>query len=405
MSAFHERESRRNGVVRVLGRDRVLVGLVFLFGLALALPFAWNRPSWTPDGLFYMAQTLEVRGESQAKALHDAFTSAGATEAGLNLNTPAADNYQPAVDNPRWVAYSAPFYRRRWTVPILAAAVTPLFGTSSLQDVSLLGWAVLAPGLFLLMRRRFSAGASLTATALSMVLAPLIQWAPHPLSDSWGLTFLAATLLLVLLARDDLRWLPAWAALVLVGSFTRDVAIIIVVATGWLAIRERSRPMAVVTAIGILASLPAPLIFSTALRDELAYVFSGFQIPAHTGWGWIFARYPHALYFTLRQDLTYPLHVATPYNVLAFILCLPVLLGLIMLFRSGRDPFLTLMRGAAVGALLTIAILPNYTGLRLELIFIPSVATGLALLCEQVWPQVRQAQAGRRRIEAARSLP
>ena len=76
-----------------------------------------------------------------------------------------------------------------------------------------------------------------------------------------------------------------------------------------------------------------------------------------------------------------------------------------MLFTSGRDPFLTLMRGAAVGALLTIAILPNYTGLRLELIFIPSVASGLALLCEQVWPRVRQAQAGRRRIEAARSSP
>ena len=57
--------------------------------------------------------------------------------------------------------------------------------------------------------------------------------------------------------------------------------------------------MAVVTATGILASLPAPLIFSVPLRDELAYVFSGFQIPTHTGWDWILARYPHALFFTL----------------------------------------------------------------------------------------------------------
>ena len=62
------------------------------------------------------------------------------------------------------------------------------------------------------------------------------------------------------------------------------------------------------------------------------------------------------------------------------------------------------MRAAAFGALVTIALLPGYSSLRLELIFVRTVATGLALLSEKVWAHVRQAQAGRRWVEAARSV-
>ena len=34
-----------------------------VLGLAIAVPHLWSRVLWSPDGLFYQAQTREVRGE------------------------------------------------------------------------------------------------------------------------------------------------------------------------------------------------------------------------------------------------------------------------------------------------------------------------------------------------------
>ena len=45
--------------------------------------------------------------------------------------------------------------------------------------------------------------------------------------------------------------------MVLIGSFTKDQVLVLVAATGWLALRERSRRMALVLVTGALASLPA----------------------------------------------------------------------------------------------------------------------------------------------------
>ena len=49
-----------------------------------------------------------------------------------------------------------------------------------------------------------------------------------------------------------------------------------------------------------------------------------------------------------------------------------------------------LMRGAAVGGLATMLLAGMHTQLRLELIFVPVIATGLALLAERVLPRLRQ---------------
>jgi hypothetical protein len=376
-------------------RDFAIAGVVALCGLLLALPFALSSQNkWPdPDSFFYEVQTLEVRGESHARATQEVFTSKYAQD------PPTGDRKVAQITEPEWVAYSARFYRRRWTVPVMAAALRPVFGWSSLRIASLLGWALLGPLLFLLLRRRFAVAPSLAATALSMVLPPLLVWAPEPLADSWNLTILVAALLLALKAREDLRWLPAWIAAVLIGSFTKDPVLVLVAATGWLALRERSRRMAIVMATGVLGSLPAPLLFSAPLRQNLAYVLGGFQIPGNTSWGWILPRYPKVMLEVLKEDLTYPLHAQAPYSTISFILAPAVILGLVLLFKRSRDPLVTLMQGGALGALATVLVAANFTGLRLELVFVPAVATGFALLGEDIGQRI-----GRRRPQTLRPL-
>jgi len=353
-------------------RDSVLAGLLFLAGLCLVFPFTLSEPRWYTDSLYYEAQKVELMGSSQASALEEVFSG--------DLARPLAGKL-PSGE--RRLEY-AEFYRRRWVVPALAAALDPTFGTDSLRNASLLGWALLAPLLFLLLRRRFSQVASVVASCLAVLLGPLVMWGSAPLVDSWGLCMLVAGLLLALLARQDLRWLPVWIAVVLVGSFTRDVGLVLVLATAWLALRERSRRMALIAGVGALASLPAPLIFSAPLQENLAYILNGFQIPAEpTGWGWILERYPGAVLDLIGDDLAYPFNVAAPYPLLAFVFLVPVLAGLWLLLRCGRGSFPTLIRAAAVGGVLTLLLSPNYTGLRLELVFVPAIATGFALLAER----------------------
>lgn len=371
-------------------RDSVVAGVLLLFGLGLVLPFALSGPRWYTDSLYYEAQKLEVTGHSESAALNDVFSG------------PLARPLAGRLPSPRRLPEYARFYRRRWLVPAIAAGLTPALGTDSLRDASLLGWAILAPLLFLLLRRRFSPGVSAAAALLSMFLPPLLMWAPAPLVDSWGLSMLVAGLLLALLTREDIRWLAAWAAVVLLGSFTRDLGLILVGASGWLAVVERSRRMALVAAVGALASAPAPLIFSAPLRQNLAYIVNGFSIPDHSaGWGWILARYPHAVLATLGSDLSYPFRVGEPYSALALAFAIPAIAGLWLMFRAPRSPFLTLMRGAAVAAFTLVLLSPNYTELRLELVFVPAIATGLALLVERI--DSRRLAIGGRGESSARS--
>lgn len=370
------------GWLRGPPRDSLVAGALLLFGLCLTLPYSGPKVHWTdPDGLFLEAQKREIQGEPRYEALRQVFGSDLATAAKqYESNLPPR---LKRVDNPRWVRYSSRFYRRRWTVPIMAAALDPLFGTRALEEVSLLGWAFLPPVLYLLLRRRFSAGPAVFASVFCTLLPPLIVLAAGPGVDTWGLTLLVAGLLLALMVRErGLRWLPVWIAAVFVLSFTRDETIVLVIATGWLAWRERSRVMTAVTATGALASLPAPLLFSAPLRDNLAYVENSYRIPADTSWGSILPRYPHELGYTVGNDLLYPIHPALP--VLSFLMLVPVVAAVVaMCMRmKERDSFVTLIRATAVGGVLTILVSANYTALRLEFVFVPALATGLALVCE-----------------------
>lgn len=60
-----------------------------------------------------------------------------------------------------------------------------------------------------------------------------------------------------------------------------------------------------------------------------------------------------------------------------------LLAGIVTLLRKGApDPYFRLIRGTLLGAIVYIAVSINYTNLRLETVFIPALAVGLAVLIQ-----------------------
>jgi hypothetical protein len=290
--------------------------------------------------------------------------------------------------------FRAKFYRRRWTVPVLAAAITPIFGTDSLKIVSLFAWMLLSPLLFLLLRRRFEVGPSVVAVVAAMFLPPVLMWGPEPLTDMPGLTMLTGGLLVAFLAREDLRWLPAWILVAFVATWTRDLVLPFAIGMGWLAYRERSRKTALVAVTGLVACLPPYLLVSAPLRASLTFKFSHHQIVGEQSWGWVLGHAPgYMANYVVKHNLTYPLHVAFPYSALAVLMAAPALVGLVFLARD-RSDFSTMMRAAAVGSAITILLAAIYTELRLELLFVPMIAAGFALLSEKLWERRQEVDRG-----------
>lgn len=392
--------------------------------VALAIAFSWRDwtapVQWTPDALFYEAQAHELEGTPTAQARRAVFFGP------LGRSTP---NPAQRLQNAEWIAYSAPFYRRRWVVPAASDAVRPLFGTRSLLVVSLLGYVLAGLLAYVLARHRFGVLPAAAAGAFTLWYPPMRQWAGYPLTDSMGV----ATLLLALLAaqwalRGRALRIGAWAASVLLVAFTRDSAVIAVAAAVAAALVLRTRRAFAVAAAGVAAALPAPLLFGAPLRTTLAFTFSGNGIPPHDSWSFVFARYGTFVRWMLRTDFPFAsslrivavlvgivvllalrpeagsplrrwwsaaLGVASAFVAIAAVLVAPLQLatfadpvpaGILLIaavlplfVRAGdRDPFLMLARGGAVGAVAYLFLLPQYTALRLALVVLPFAALGVA---------------------------
>ena len=334
----------------------------------------WKGPSqWKPDSLFYEAQVLEVRGKPAEAARREVFAGPlaaprRAREAGLPEN-------ERKVSNPEWVRYSAQFYRRRWVVPVLAAAVFPLFGTRSVLVVSLVGYLACGPLLYALLRRRYPRVESALLAAAFLLLLPLRFWSSLPLTDSLGLALLIAALTSALLVLErGLRWLPLWGLTVAALAFTRDAAVLAVAAVVWVALRERSRRTLLLATAGIAAALPAPLAFGAPLKRALAYTVNNFFVPPSTSWHFIGEKYGAAARSLIHNDFNYVLD----HPISGLVLVVGV--ALLFLPRQHGGSYFSLLRAATLASLVYLFVLPNYTAFRLELVFVPMAAAGLAAL-------------------------
>jgi hypothetical protein len=364
---------------------RAVLVAVALAALALVtIHGSFERPvRWNPDGLFYQARLLELRGASQEEANDRVF--------GGSISEPVRRADPQHVGDPAWVAYNRQFFERRIAVPFAGSLIHPAAGERSLSYVSIAGYvaAVLALfGLLLLRFRLAIAGAVAAATALLPALSDL---APLPLTDTWGLALVTAALACAVLALTrGPRWLPAWGVAIALLAFTRDSTWIPILAVAWCAWRLRSRTAVQLLAVGVAATLPALVLFQAPLRELLAFAVSGNMQPMpDASWAWIAERYPGAVVELIRSDLGF-IRRGEWYTG-AFLAG-----GVMLLFLVGRrapaDPASSLLRAAAVVAIPYVLVVPVFSAFRLELVLVPAAAFGLAAgLDRLVAPQRRLA--------------
>jgi 4-amino-4-deoxy-L-arabinose transferase-like glycosyltransferase len=391
--------------------------------VAVAVAFTWPPWSaqrrWTSDSLFYEAQARELTGTPAAVAREEVFFGP------IGRSVPDS-----RVRDRRHIAYAAPFYRRRWVVPALDAALKPFFGIRSLAIVSLLGYVLSGLFVYLLARRRFRAGVAFGAGLFTLWFPPLRTWAAYPLTDTMGVATLALALCAAHWSLSGRRSrLFAWGASIMLLAFTRDAAAIVVFAGLWVALARRTRRSLALVATGVLAAAPAPIFFGAPLRQQLALTFSRNDVPSDSSWHYILTHYRAHLdgliaEFPFRANLpltalllgllallvTKP-SLATRLNMIrraAVVACLLVLalialrvplylsalpeplpagilllVALVPLFLpSNGETFIDLARGGAIGAVGYLLLLPDYTALRYPLVILPFAALGAARVIE-----------------------
>jgi hypothetical protein len=418
--ATDEALARRFDAARRL-RVMRLVPAAGLILIALTLSWShWTAPTrWTPDGLFYEAQAQELTGTPAATARQEVFFGPLAK---------SAYDTSGRLDGGAWIEYAAPFYRRRWAVPALAASLRPAVGSRALEIVSLLGYVLSGLLVYLLARRRFSPAISFGAGVFALWFPPLRLWSGYPLTDTTGVAALALAFAAASWAiRGRSSRLVLWASSVLLLSFTRDTAAIAVAGAMWFALAARSRRGVALALTGIAAAIPAPLFFGAPLRQTMAFTFSNNTIPTDTSWHHIFQEYgtfvrmmiefdfpfrstlgvttallsvvallalrpgASSRLYTVRQAalalvvsflgiaalVVAPLQLASwpdpvPFGILLIAALLPLFLP------ADGEEFMTLIRGGALGAVGYLFLLPQSTGLRLPLVLLPFAAIGIA---------------------------
>jgi hypothetical protein len=362
----------------------VLSVLLVVLATAVAFPKLRAAPSWSSDGLFYWAQMLEVQGESAQEARKIVFSSPEA-----QATAEKEDHDVVRILDPTWVEYSAQFYRRRWTAPVLAAALEPIAGERSLRLAGALGYLALGPVMFLLLRRRFQPLLSACVSAVVLLLPPVVKWGVG--TNGLGLTLLVASLLAASLVLDHgYVWLPAWMAAMVAMAFTRDssivvgFAILLLLLVHWRHGDSLRRPAAL-AATGVVACSPPLLLFRVPLRENFAYVIDGYRIPDDSSWSYVLHRYWPQLRNTVETNLRYPQELPLSPVIYVGLIGLALAVLYLLVTAPQDDPYFALARGSVIGAVVMLAIAVNPQGFRLELVLVPAVAIALAHVASRLW--------------------
>jgi energy-converting hydrogenase Eha subunit E len=96
--------------------------------------------------------------------------------------------------------------------------------------------------------------------------------------------------------------------------------------------------------------------------------------------------YLDQLWRTISTDLTYPVDFSAPVAVVLYAgLGLAVAALVALVARPSRgDPYFSLMKAAIPGCIVLLLLANNPQAYRLELVFVPIAAVGLAVLAGQV---------------------
>lgn len=390
------------------------MALVLIVCAVAVLALKWaDEVIWSPDALFYQTRVEQIRGKSEQEALDRVWN--GRLAAGFRADDSQRAEADQALADPRWIPESYELYARRWTVPVLAAAVYPVFGIDSLEAINVFGVLVFAIALFLLLRLRFDPLASFVGVA-AVLAWPDLRWAFLPLSDAWGLAMLTVAFLIAIRALDSWSrgWLVAWIAAILVLSVTRELTPIPVLGAAVVAVVYRWREPAILAITGVLATLPAQFLFQgKSLNWGFAYAFSGNRIPTDTSWGFVFDNYWSALETGTRQSVDYlfaanPVYLESAWPLWPF--TVPLFIGLIIMLAASTatpgDPYLPFIRGAFLGEVLILLIAPTFQDLRYQYPLLPMSAVGIALAVGLIrgWISGAGGDSGGTRSDPARRL-
>jgi hypothetical protein len=370
-------------------RQAAPVLVVFLVALAASL-HAWIEPvEWKdPDGLYYQAKTLSIRGEDERTALHEAFRSPIAAE--VLEDEREALRKDPDLErqftNSTWIDYTSRFFQRRPFVPLLAAGIYPIFELRSILTISLVGYLLLALALFAFLRRRFSPWLSAGVACICILAPPVRETSFVPMTDSWGLLLETCALLAAALTYErSERWLLGWVAALALLSVTRDDSVVPLVAVGCLLLHQRDRRSLLLVGSGVLAVLPAILIFgNSSIKGNLAYAFSGFNPPYEDTWKFVLHYYPENLRTLVSSDFSYGTGLGAA-GVLWYLGLAVALLGVVLLVKRlpRPDVYFRLATYALPGAVLYVLLFGRYSDMRQEVVFLPPLAVALALALER----------------------
>lgn len=328
---------------------------------------------WAPDALYYQARVLELRGTPHDVAMKRTFE--GPISAKVRREDPEH------TGNQSWVRYNEPFYQRRVAVPLAAAAIYPLAGNRSLLYVSLAGDVAAVLAIFGLLLLRFRLVIATAVAAVTAFLPALVNNSSYPMTDSWGLTFEIVAFAAALLTLDrSRRWIPLWVAALALLAFTRDSAWVPIFAAGWCALRFRSRSSMTLFVSGLLAALPAVLLFRTPARDLLALLVNHSNVPTDRSWSFVISHYPRTVFELVRANVGF-LRRGEWYTAFYLVGGVIALLALIRQRRAG-DIWPSLLRASVFLAMGYVFAAPVFSAFRLELVFVPMAAYGLALATE-----------------------
>ncbi len=356
-------------------------GLTLLVAAALAMAALLavsgslqGSPRWTPDGLFYQARSLELRGVDRDTALDRAFE--GHVGAELRRRDPLHSG------DPAWVRYNAQFYERRVAVPLAAAALEPVAGERTILDLSIAGYVAAVLAIFGLLLLRFRLPIAAAVTLLTVFLPALTDHSSYPLTDSWGLALETAAFASgILVLRRGPRWLIPWTLSILVLSLTRDSTWIPIAGAAWLTFTLRSRVAWSLLGTGLAAALPVALLFSMPMRELLAMMLNDFRPVSDPTWGFVVGHYPGAFVDLVQADGGFVRDGAW-YSATYLIGGLALLF---LLARGSREgAAVTLLKAGAVAGALSVVAIPIFSAFRLELVCVPMAAFGLGLAVERL---------------------
>ena len=137
------------------------------------------------------------------------------------------------------------------------------------------------------------------------------------------------------------------------------------------------------------------------MRDLLALLVNDSEPSADTSWGFIAGNYPGALVELLRANVGF-LRRGEWYTALFLVGGVLALLLLVWRRRETRSVETTLMSAAAVLGLGYVLAAPVFSAFRLELVFVPMAAYGVALAAERAAARLG---ARDRRVSPAASAP